>query len=109
MSTGNPNYNVGGTAKDGGVSTADTVLDGGSDGGNRLSDETYVPSSGASGGSGFQTRSKTSESNTKTNEAHVGNPNRNVGGTAQDGGVSTADTVADGGPDAAEEDGDFKP
>ena len=27
----------------------------------------------------------------------------------RDGGLSTADTVADGGPDGAEEDGDFKP
>lgn len=27
----------------------------------------------------------------------------------QDGGLSTADTVADGGPDDAKEDGDYKP
>ncbi|CAF9933808.1 MAG: hypothetical protein ALECFALPRED_005758 [Alectoria fallacina] len=34
-----------------------------------------------------------------------------VGGTAQDGGVSTAGTVADGGPDDEDEeaDGEFKP
>lgn len=64
MSTGNPNYNVGGTAKDGGVSTADTVRDGGSDG-NRAGDETYVPGSGASGGSGTQTRGKTYDMDAK--------------------------------------------
>ena len=69
------------------------------------------------------------EYGTKENkkEAHTGNPNRNVGGTAyvsyyhmsidnmtnhhhsKDGGLSTADTVADGGPDDAEDDGEYKP
>ncbi|EME47644.1 hypothetical protein DOTSEDRAFT_69561 [Dothistroma septosporum NZE10] len=47
--------------------------------------------------------------NENKKEAHTGNPNRNVGGTAKDGGLSTADTVADGGPDDAEEDGEYKP
>ncbi|PIA98876.1 hypothetical protein CB0940_02443 [Cercospora beticola] len=129
MSTGNPNYGVGGTAQDGGLSTADTVRDGGPDGGNRGSDDSYVPSSEG----GRQTRSKTSaiasdvsaregkssnevrqavlDGNAASggNGAHVGNPNRNVGGTAGDGGVSTADTVADGGPNPAEEDSTYKP
>lgn len=35
------------------------------------------------------------------------NPNRGVGGTAQDGGLSTADTVADGGPDGKEQDASY--
>lgn len=43
MSTSNQNYGVGGTAKDGGLSTADTVRDGGADGGNRPEDSTYAP------------------------------------------------------------------
>lgn len=43
MSTSNQNYGVGGTAKDGGLSTADTVRDGGADGGNRAEDSTYAP------------------------------------------------------------------
>ncbi|KAK4505757.1 hypothetical protein PRZ48_003722 [Zasmidium cellare] len=42
-------------------------------------------------------------------EGHVGNKNYGVGGTDKDGGLSTADTVADGGPDDEEEDGEFKP
>lgn len=37
--------------------------------------------------------SKGAASTEKKGEAHVGNVNRNVGGTAQDGGVSTAATV----------------
>lgn len=37
----------------------------------------------------------------------TGNPAPGVGGTAQDGGLSTADTVADGGPDAKEQDASF--
>lgn len=32
-----------------------------------------------------------------------------VGGTAKDGGLSTAATVADGGPDDKQEDPDYKP
>lgn len=59
---GNPHYNVGGTAQDGGLSTADTVRDGGTDGGNREADSPFVPSSGGAasgGGNAPQTRSKT--------------------------------------------------
>lgn len=37
----------------------------------------------------------------------TGNPAPNVGGTAQDGGLSTAATVADGGPDSKQEDPSF--
>ncbi|KXT14890.1 hypothetical protein AC579_757 [Pseudocercospora musae] len=137
MSTENPNYNVGGTAKDGGLSTADTVADGDVDGGNRASDGAYEPHVGGKAAP-KETRSKTGgiaekaqetatqvkekfsnygmeegeeeeEGSRKTGEAHVGNKNYGVGGTSKDGGLSTADTVADGGPDDAEEDEDFKP
>lgn len=41
--------------------------------------------------------------------AHTGNKVYGVGGTAKDGGASTADTVADGGPDGEEDSGTFKP
>ncbi|KAF7197938.1 hypothetical protein HII31_00652 [Pseudocercospora fuligena] len=110
MSTENPNYNVGGTAKDGGLSTADTVADGDVDGGNRPSDGTYEPDVGGKAAP-KALRSKTggTEGSKNTGEAHVGNKNYGVGGTAKDGGLSTADTVADGGPDDPEKDGDFKP
>ncbi|KAK3719665.1 hypothetical protein LTR37_004202 [Vermiconidia calcicola] len=37
------------------------------------------------------------------------NPNENVGGTAKDGGLSTAATVADGGPDDQKSDSTYKP
>jgi hypothetical protein len=59
MSTGNPNHNVGGTAQDGGLSTADTVKDGGPDGGNRPQDTSFVPDQDVSGTSKPQTRSQT--------------------------------------------------
>ncbi|KXT07285.1 hypothetical protein AC578_2387 [Pseudocercospora eumusae] len=109
MSTENPNYNVGGTAKDGGLSTADTVADGDVDGGNRPSDSPYEPDGDVAGKAApKETRSKTESSN-NSSRAHVGNENFGVGGTSKDGGLSTADTVADGGPDDAEEDEDFKP
>lgn len=106
MTTSNPNYNVGGTAKDGGISTAATVEDGGVDGGNRdaAGNEDYVPSEEGNGKGKSKTDSSSSSTSKATNNekedvgkkgtAHVGNPNYNVGGTAQDGGVSTADTVA---------------
>lgn len=41
--------------------------------------------------------------------AGPGNPAPGVGGTAQDGGMSTAATVADGGPDDKAADPDYKP
>ena len=44
-----------------------------------------------------------------TNPAGPGNPIYGVGGTAKDGGVSTAATVADGGPNDAEKDPTYKP
>ncbi|KAK3704063.1 hypothetical protein LTR37_014038 [Vermiconidia calcicola] len=37
------------------------------------------------------------------------NPNENVGDTAKDGGLSTAATVADGGPDDQKSDPTYKP
>lgn len=58
MSTENPNYNVGGTAKDGGLSTADTVADGDVDGGNQPSDGTYQPNTSGKAAP-KETRSKT--------------------------------------------------
>ena len=45
----------------------------------------------------------------KSKQGKTSNPNQNVGGTAKDGGLSTADTVADGGEDDKEKDPDFKP
>ena len=45
MSTENPNYNVGGTAKDGGLSTADTVADGGPD--SKQEDPSYAGDDGS--------------------------------------------------------------
>ena len=41
--------------------------------------------------------------------AHKGNPARNVGGTAKDGGLSTGATVADGGPNDSKADPTYKP
>lgn len=41
--------------------------------------------------------------------AGPGNAAPGVGGTAKDGGMSTAATVADGGPDDEKADPDFKP
>ena len=41
--------------------------------------------------------------------AHTGNPARNVGGTAKDGGLSTGATVADGGPNDQKADPTYKP
>lgn len=59
MSTENPNYNVGGTAKDGGLSTADTVADGDVDGGNLpTGDGAYEPNVGGKAAP-KETRSKT--------------------------------------------------
>lgn len=46
---------------------------------------------------------------TQSKQGKRSNPNQNVGGTAKDGGLSTEDTVADGGEDDAEADPDFKP
>lgn len=45
----------------------------------------------------------------KISNAGPGNAAPGVGGTAQDGGMSTAATVADGGPDSKDNDPDFKP
>ncbi|KJX94073.1 hypothetical protein TI39_contig4220g00002 [Zymoseptoria brevis] len=52
-----------------------------------------------------------STTSTGKGEAKTSNPKPGVGGTAQDGGISTADTVADGGPDdqEAKEDETFVP
>ncbi|EME85876.1 uncharacterized protein MYCFIDRAFT_194082 [Pseudocercospora fijiensis CIRAD86] len=119
MSTENPNYNVGGTAKDGGLSTADTVADGDIDGGNRPSDGAYQPDV-EDRAAPKETRSKTAQNvaddskQEKTGgEAHVGNENYGVGGVRMEGSLTSrlisSDTVADGGPDAPEEDEDFKP
>ena len=70
MSTSNENYGVGGTAKDGGLSTADTVRDGGSDGGNRGEDTTYEPTQDVK------------DDVASNRHAHAGNPISGVGGTA---------------------------
>ncbi|KAF1982475.1 hypothetical protein K402DRAFT_397557 [Aulographum hederae CBS 113979] len=98
MSTSNPAPGVGGTAKDGGLSTADTVADGGPSDQNLDSGE-YVPEGEAKAGA--------PSSNTRS-KAKTSNPAPGVGGTAQDGGLSTAATVEDGGPDAAEPDSTYK-
>lgn len=47
--------------------------------------------------------------NQSFSNAGRGNAAPGVGGTAQDGGMSTADTVADGGPSGKKSDADFKP
>ncbi|KAL8856761.1 MAG: hypothetical protein Q9178_006598 [Gyalolechia marmorata] len=44
-----------------------------------------------------------------TQEAKPDNPIYGVGGTAKDGGVSTAATVADGGPDDSKKDETYQP
>merc|ERR1739841_5370 len=93
MSVGNPAPNVGGTAQDGGLSTADTVRDGGPD--DKRVDAQYLPPGGESQEKPF-TRS---QGNVKTS-----NPAPGVGGTAKDGGLSTAATVSDGGPEDRAED-----
>ncbi|KAJ8606782.1 hypothetical protein MRB53_040708 [Persea americana] len=98
MSASNPAPGVGGTAKDGGLSTADTVRDGGPTGNtNAHGKEQYLPE-------GAEAQEKA-----YTGGAKESNPAPNVGGTAKDGGLSTAATVADGGPDDMPEDGDYKP
>ncbi|KAK3664371.1 hypothetical protein LTR22_004784 [Elasticomyces elasticus] len=98
MSTSNSAPGVGGTAKDGGLSTAATVSDGGPSGGEK--DSQYLPPGGESQEKAY-TRS---EANAKTSNSAPG-----VGGTSQDGGLSTADTVADGGPSKQASDPDYKP
>ncbi|TKA81757.1 hypothetical protein B0A55_01135 [Friedmanniomyces simplex] len=110
MSTSNPAPGVGGTAKDGGLSTAATVADGGPSGdGGGEKDSQYLPP-------GTESVEKPcvalhlarwyskSEANAKTS-----NPAPGVGGTSQDGGLSTAATVSDGGPSEQAEDPDYKP
>ncbi|KAE9379465.1 hypothetical protein N431DRAFT_460721 [Stipitochalara longipes BDJ] len=49
------------------------------------------------------------ENEPERTEGKTSNPKFGVGGTSKDGGMSTADTVADGGQDAPEEDGEYKP
>jgi len=95
MSTGNPAPGVGGTAQDGGLSTAATVSDGGPD--VKRGDSQYLPPGGQSQEQSYQ------------GGAHTGNPAPGVGGTAKDGGLSTAATVEDGGPDDRAQDPDYKP
>ncbi|PSK55996.1 hypothetical protein B9Z65_4874 [Elsinoe australis] len=104
MSAGNKHCGVGGTAQDGSISTKDTVKDGGPDGGNENSDSSYQPSEGVD-----DSAPKTTRSGGQHGQAKTSNPNYGVGGTAKDGDISTADTVADGGPDDGEADPDFKP
>ncbi|RMZ02013.1 hypothetical protein D0862_06160 [Hortaea werneckii] len=79
MSTSNPAPGVGGTAKDGGLSTAASVADGGPSAQQPDNTSQYLPPGGES-------REK-----------------------PQDGGISTAATVADGGPNSKEADPDYKP
>ncbi|GAB7366434.1 hypothetical protein MBLNU230_g8231t1 [Neophaeotheca triangularis] len=93
MSTNNPAPGVGGTAKDGGLSTAATVADGGPN--DKEPDGQYLPE-GVKSMEGHYTRSK--------DNVQTSNPAPGVGGTAKDGGLSTAATVADGGPDDQKED-----
>ncbi|KAI6869581.1 hypothetical protein KC343_g19403 [Hortaea werneckii] len=100
MSTSNPAPGVGGTAKDGGLSTAASVADGGPSAQQPDNTSQYLPPGGESREKPF-TRS---EANAQTS-----NPAPGVGGTAQDGGISTAATVADGGPNSKEADPDYKP
>merc|ERR1711915_331471 len=95
MSTSNPAPGVGGTAKDGGLSTAASVADGGPSAQQPDNTSQYLPPGGESREKPF-TRS---EANAQTS-----NPAPGVGGTAQDGGLSTAATVADGGPNSKEAD-----
>jgi len=114
MSTSNPAPGVGGTAKDGGLSTADTVADGGPN--DQAQDPSYAPPGGKPDSGQYvlpllpsmAARLTQGHSNTRS-KAGPGNPAPGVGGTAKDGGLSTADTVADGGPDDKEEDPTFKP
>ncbi|KAK0255749.1 hypothetical protein B0A54_14366 [Friedmanniomyces endolithicus] len=98
MSTSNPAPGVGGTAQDGGLSTAATVADGGPSGGEK--DSQYLPPGTESSEKPYSK----SEENAKTS-----NPAPGVGGTSQDGGLSTAATVSDGGPSKQAEDPDYKP
>ncbi|KAF2716433.1 hypothetical protein K431DRAFT_316557 [Polychaeton citri CBS 116435] len=105
---GNPAPGVGGTAQDGGLSTADTVADGGPS--EQAPDASYKPEGVAGVGDAPEPKQRDTRSGKAADgEAHVGNPAPGVGGTAGDGGLSTADTVADGGPDGEEEDGTYKP
>ncbi|KAK3072361.1 hypothetical protein LTR53_006939 [Teratosphaeriaceae sp. CCFEE 6253] len=99
MSTSNPAPGVGGTAQDGGLSTAATVADGGPDA-QSSQDAQFLPAGVKSSEKPYSK----SETNAKTSNAAPG-----VGGTSQDGGLSTAATVADGGPSAQEDDPDYKP
>ncbi|KAI9655225.1 MAG: hypothetical protein M1831_004935 [Alyxoria varia] len=94
MTTNNPAPGVGGTAKDGGLSTAASVADGGPD--PKAPDGQYLPPNTRS-----QEKKQFEESQANVKQS---NPAPNVGGTAKDGGLSTAATVADGGPDDKEED-----
>ncbi|EMC96286.1 hypothetical protein BAUCODRAFT_24090 [Baudoinia panamericana UAMH 10762] len=105
MSTSNPAPGVGGTAKDGGLSTAATVADGGPSGSKQ--DGQYLPEDMESS----ETPSVLPGSRKLANEANAKTSNHapGVGGTAQDGGLSTAATVADGGPNNRAEDPDYKP
>lgn len=59
MSEGNPAYGVGGTAKDGGLSTAATVADEGPDAAQTQTDTAYVPSGDTSRAGEHNTRSTT--------------------------------------------------
>jgi len=52
---------------------------------------------------------KWDETEPERTEGKTSNSKYGVGGTAKDGGISTADTVADGGQDAPEEDGEYQP
>merc|ERR1712113_19498 len=79
MSTSNPAPGVGGTAKDGGLSTAASVADGGPSAQQPDNTSQYLPPGGESREKPF-TRS---EANAQTS-----NPAPGVGGTAQDGGPS---------------------
>jgi len=98
MSTSNPAPGVGGTAQDGGLSTAATVADGGPSGNTRShGKEQYLPEGVESSEKAYTDGAKTS------------NPAPGVGGTSKDGGLSTAATVSDGGPTGAAEDKDYKP
>ncbi|TKA43715.1 hypothetical protein B0A55_13366, partial [Friedmanniomyces simplex] len=102
MSTSNPAPGVGGTAQDGGLSTAATVADGGPSGGGGggEKDSQYLPP----GTESAEKRYSKSEANAQTS-----NPAPGVGGTSQDGGLSTAATVSDGGPSEQAGDTDYKP
>ncbi|TKA25525.1 hypothetical protein B0A50_05386 [Salinomyces thailandicus] len=100
MSTSNPAPGVGGTAKDGGLSTAASVADGGPSDQQPDNSSQYLPPGGQSQEKPV-TRSDTG--------AKTSNPAPGVGGTAQDGGLSTAATVADGGPDNRREDPTYQP